>query len=76
MQMHKRRILVGLGFVGCYSFVCVKTVKSKSESLRLAVAGSLANTICELSFHLIDTINVREKVTEHAGGIKSNNTIK
>jgi len=67
MQIHKGRILVGIGFVGCYSYICIKSVKSKSDSLRLAVAGSLANSICELSFHLIDTINVREKVTEHVG---------
>ena len=62
--MHKKRILIAIGFVGSYSYVCKKTVNNKSESIRLAVAGSLANMICEVTFHIIDTINVREKVAD------------
>lgn len=27
----------------------------------MGVAGSLANTVCETSFHLVDTVNIRSK---------------
>jgi hypothetical protein len=73
--MHKKRILVGIGFVGCYSYVCKNTVNYKSESIRLAVAGSLANMICEVAFHIIDTINVREKVADNIDKAHTNNKI-
>lgn len=73
--MHKKRILVGIGFLGCYSYICKNTVDYKSESVRLAVAGSLANMICEVAFHIVDTINVREKVADLIGTSVSNNKI-
>jgi hypothetical protein len=57
-------MLVGLGFIGLYSLVCKKSINHKSQSVRLAVAGSLANMLCEVAFHIIDTLNVRAKVTD------------
>ena len=64
MHQHKRRIMVGLWFVGFYSLICKKTINNQSQSIRLAVAGSLANMLCEVTFHFIDTLNVREKVND------------
>ena len=43
---------------------CKHNVTHPSESMRLGVAGSLANMIMEVVFHVIDTVNIRSKVAE------------
>jgi len=35
---------------------------SKSEILRMGIAGSLTNVVCEILFHFVDTVNIRSKV--------------
>ena len=64
-------MFVGLGFIGLYFQLCKNTINHKSQSVRLAVAGSLANMLCEVPFHIIDTINVRAKVTDQILSFKS-----
>ena len=34
---------------------------SENELLRMAIAGSFTNTLVEVKFHLIDTVNIRSK---------------
>lgn len=54
--------MVGAIFCSGYSLVCCRAKSQESEALRLGIAGSLANMLCETNFHVIDTINTRMKV--------------
>ena len=51
-------------FTGAYSLVCYRSITIENEIFRMGVAGSLANTVVEAGFHVMDTINVRTKVSE------------
>ena len=53
--------MVGTAFVGCYGMACFKGREIDNEIVRLGIAGSLATTICESSFHAVDTVNIRAK---------------
>ena len=44
-----------------YGATCVATKNHHLEPIRLGIAGSLANLICECFFHIIDTVNIRAK---------------
>jgi hypothetical protein len=46
-----------------YFYLAKKAMNSKYEPIRLGVAGSLAHAICECFFHIIDTVNIRSKVS-------------
>ena len=50
--------MFSLGFAS----VCYNTTGLKNECLRIGIAGSIATMICECSFHIIDTVNIRSKV--------------
>ena len=62
MYFHKRRIIVGGLFCTAYGALCYSTMTHSKEAVRLGIAGSIANCICECAFHLIDTLNIRSKV--------------
>ena len=64
MYFHKRRLLIGGAFTGSYLLLCKYATGFKSDVVRLGVAGSLANMVCECVFHVIDTINIRSKVQD------------
>ena len=36
----------------------------ENEIIRMGIAGSLANIICESAFHAVDTVNIRAKASE------------
>jgi len=40
---------------------------STNENLRLALAGCIAVTTVETTFHMIDTVNIRSKANPHMG---------
>jgi hypothetical protein len=61
---HRNRVLVGAGFTSVYGFACYKGIDAKNEAIRMGIAGSLSNVIIESSFHFVDTVNVRAKVSE------------
>lgn len=63
LYFHKKRIGVSIIFSGTYYMLLKSTVEHPWEAIRLGVAGSLANCCCECGFHLVDTINIRSKVT-------------
>jgi hypothetical protein len=62
VYLHKRRIAFSIGFGASYGLLCTKATNYKNDTLRLAVAGSLANCVCESAFHIVDTVNVKAKV--------------
>ena len=62
LNVHKKRALISLSFCSIYYYLCKNTVKCQYESIRLGMAGSIANMVCECGFHLVDTINIRSKV--------------
>ena len=64
LYFHKRRIMIGALFCGSYGLLCKKTTNHPVEAIRLGIAGSLANCICECWFHFIDTVNIRAKATD------------
>jgi hypothetical protein len=66
VYFHKRRILVFFGFSASYGVACYSMTNFPVEAVRLGVAGSLANMICETGFHIIDTVNIRSKVSDSA----------
>ena len=74
LYFHKKRVGIAIGFSTAYYFLLRSTVKHPSEAIRLGVAGSLANSICECGFHLVDTVNIRSKVAQDSstGEAKSN----
>ena len=63
LYFHKKRIVIGFCFTGMYFYLAKKAMHSKYEPIRLGVAGSLAHAICECFFHIIDTVNIRSKVS-------------
>lgn len=65
MYFYRRRIGIGMTFSSAYGYTCYKSTNAKNEVFRMAMAGSLANLIVETSFHFVDTVNVRAKVSEH-----------
>ena len=62
LYYHRRRALVAFGFCTGYWVLLQMTKNHWSESLRMGMAGSLANVICDSTFHLVDTVNIRSKV--------------
>ena len=63
LHFNRKQALVGAGFVGGYSWICYKSLKIENEIIRMGVAGSLANIVCESSFHAVDTVNIRAKAS-------------
>ena len=63
LYFHKKRIVIGFCFTGMYFYLAKKAAQSKNEPIRLGVAGSIAHALCECIFHIIDTINIRSKVS-------------
>jgi hypothetical protein len=57
-------VLVAAGFSSVYGVACYKGIDAKNEAIRMGIAGSLSNVIIESSFHFVDTVNVRAKVSE------------
>ena len=55
--------MVGSVFCGAYGLLCYKSKSHPSEAIRLGIAGSIATSVCECAFHLVDTLNIRSKVT-------------
>ena len=72
IYFHKRRITVGTLFFMSYATICYKSTSIQNEGLRLGIAGSIANCMCECGFHIIDTINIRSKVVSK--DVKSSST--
>ena len=46
--------------------MCKKTMTHPSEAVRIGIAGSIANCVCECVFHIVDTVNIRSKVGDTA----------
>jgi hypothetical protein len=63
LYFHKKRFIIGICFTGAYFYLAKKAIINKYEPVRLGVAGSLAHVLCECFFHIIDTINIRSKVS-------------
>ena len=63
INRHLKRILITSSFCAAYLGLCKYAIKHPSEILRLGVGGSIANMLCETVFHIIDTVNIRSKVT-------------
>jgi hypothetical protein len=61
---YRRRLLIGATFCTFYGITCKKSTNASNELFRMAIAGSLANLVCEGGFHFADTVNVRAKVSE------------
>ena len=61
LHFHRKQVLVGGVFVGCYATTCYKTRTFNNEIIRMGIAGSIANLVCECAFHAIDTVNIRAK---------------
>ena len=74
LYFHKKRILIGLGFCTAYGLLCKKTTNHPSEAVRLGIAGSIGNMICECGFHIIDTVNIRSKVVDGKSSDASKST--
>ena len=71
VHFHRRRILSAIGFMGCYSYLCKKSINSNNDIVRMGVAGSLANLTVESMFHFVDTVNVRAKLSDsHDSSLK------
>ena len=51
-------------FCGGYSIMAYKGILIENEIIRMGIAGSLANIICESAFHAVDTVNIRAKASE------------
>jgi len=51
-------------FVAGFGATCYNARNWNQEVLRMGVAGSLAYTVVETSFHFIDTINIRSKASQ------------
>jgi hypothetical protein len=64
LHFHRRRVFVAGSFMSVYSYLSYKSVYSENEILRMGVAGSLANLAVESSFHFVDTVNVRAKLSD------------
>ena len=69
LYFHKRRLAVMSLFTMGYYGICYTNTGHASEAVRLGIAGSIANLICECGFHIIDTINIRSKVVSE-GAVK------
>ena len=63
IHFHRKQTLVGMGFCGGYGLLCYKGLYIENEVLRMGIAGSLANIICESAFHAVDTVNIRAKAS-------------
>ena len=62
----RNRIIIGSIFTSSYLGLCYQAQNGmKNDILRMAVAGSLANSMVETSFHFLDTVNVRTKLSSH-----------
>lgn len=64
MYFYRRRIGIAIGFSAVYGYTCKRSIHASNETFRLAIAGSLAGLIVESTFHVVDTVNVRAKVSE------------
>ena len=58
-------MLIFFAFCGAYGYLCKKSLNFTNDGLKLGIAGSLANMLCECSFHFVDTLNIRIKVDEN-----------
>ena len=56
--------MVSSTFCGFYGYTCYDARSWDNEILRMGMAGSLANIICDTSFHLVDTVNIRSKAVQ------------
>jgi hypothetical protein len=56
--------MVFTGFSATYAYTLYRCREINSELVRMGLAGSLANMMCEMGFHFADTVNVRAK-THH-----------
>ena len=63
IYFQKRRILLSGAFLSSFGAACYNAQNWNYEILRMGVAGSLAYTVVETSFHFIDTINIRSKAS-------------
>jgi hypothetical protein len=62
---HYKRRLVIFGMFSTGFLALIPSVRrSESEVLRMAMAGSISNTFCEVALHFVDTVNIRTKVYE------------
>ena len=59
--MHRRKLAISSIFCGVYAGTCYNALSWKNDVLRMGVAGSIATLICDSSFHVIDTVNIRAK---------------
>jgi len=64
---HRRRIGVNILMVSMLSGVAYNFKDSDNEILRMAIAGCLAHTTVETSFHMVDTVNIRSKANPTSG---------
>ena len=58
---YRNKIAVTSLFCGFYAGTCYSALSWKSDVLRMGVAGSIATLICDSTFHVVDTVNIRAK---------------
>ena len=51
-------------FMTTYGYCCNRFRTHENDLLRMAFAGSLANLVVESMFHVVDTVNIRTKLSE------------
>lgn len=61
-KFYQKRLIVFGGFTSAYGLALYKFRNHENEYFRMALAGSLANMFCEISFHFADTVNIRSKL--------------
>ena len=64
LYFQKRRIFMSAAFCTAFGGACWNAREWDNEILKMGVAGSLAYTIVETSFHFIDTVNIRTKASQ------------
>ena len=66
LHFHRKQAFIGVAFCSGYGLLSYKAIRVENEILRMGIAGSIANIICESAFHAVDTVNIRAKASEHS----------
>ena len=61
---HRRPIGTTIAFCSVYTGISYNALSWENEYLRMGVAGSIAQVICETSFHCLDTVQIKAKAAQ------------
>jgi hypothetical protein len=61
IHFHRSRLIGNTLALAFYGGICYKAKTSKSEVVRMGVAGSMAHGTVEALFHFVDTVNIKSK---------------